>query len=172
MGKAGIVLMCLCLVACRDSETESLQTEFQEELSLLKQLQQSQQESLDAMSVQLDNLSKPLQLDFQLSKITTSFNERAFQPMMTASSQLLVTGQSIPDMFYVDVLLEVAIHRENFQSRMRQVFPVSKGQSRIELQQPLPVHGLSLDQVKVSLTPVNWYLGQAIPSAAIHYDAF
>lgn len=168
MRMALVVGVCLWVTACGSSELEALRLE----VTSLQQQQQAYQGELVALSVQLGKLVVEPQLDFSLSLFETTVSERAFQPVLLTSTQLQVKGDGMPVMFYVDVLMEVEIQEENFHSTVRQVFPVFNGQSHIELQHVLPVHGLNPDQVRVALTPVNWYQGQRIPETAIRYNAF
>lgn len=130
---------------------------------------EQQQLALAALDARLQALETVPKLQFDIADYQLNLEEQMFQPILKTSARLMASGDTVPHTFYVDMLLQVEVPSEGFVSMNRQVFPVFEGKSRIELMQPLPVHGLSMDQIKVTLRPMNWYGSHRIAEDKVTY---
>lgn len=159
---AGLGVIVL-LAGCGGGETQRLD-------AALQQQQRAHLALIEALTARLDAIEAQPELHFVISEFDMAIEEKMFQPMLKASALLTAQAEDIPDTFYVDVLLQIDVNSEQFQSVTRQVFPVIEGRSKIELRNRLPVHGLNQDQINVTLRPMNWYGSQKISSQQITFQ--
>ncbi len=152
-------ILALLLTGCgADSEVATLQSQLVNQ----RQVQQSLEERLQA-------LEQVPELGFIISRHDLTIDEQMFQPLLKSTASLHATGDDVPHTFYVDMLLQVEVPAEDFSAVSRQVFPVFEGKSQIELMQPLPVHGLTERDIKVTLRPMNWYGSNRIDPERVSY---
>ncbi|MAR89661.1 MAG: hypothetical protein SV765_02245 [Pseudomonadota bacterium] len=151
--------LALTLLGCGDNATAPLQAQ----ISRLEQQQQAQAQRLQA-------LERVPQLAFRLTENQLTVEERMLRPVLTSRARLQAEGRQLPHTFYVDMLLQVEVPGEQFIATSRQIFPVFEGQSAIEMMQPLPVHGLTPDQIKVVMQPMNWYGSHRITEDQVSYQ--
>ena len=160
-GNTTLTVVCLAVVltACQGGTVESIQA-TQAELS----------EQVALMDARLQALETRPRLDFTLSENHTDINEKMFDPLVVASAELSVKGDSMPPTFYVDVMLKVEVPELKYEAIERQIFPVMDGKGKLQMQQRLPQHGLKPEQIQVTLKPMTWYRGQVISDEMVTYQ--
>ena len=139
------------------------------EVAELKARLESQQQEQLRLEQRLQALEQIPELRFAISRHEITIENQTFQPLLHSSARLLAMGDNVPETFYVDMLLQVEVPAENFSAVNRQVFPVFGGKSQIELMQPLPVHGLTEQDLKITLRPMNWYGSNRIEPDRVSY---
>ena len=158
LGITGLVSLVLVGCGADPADVAELKTRLIEQ----QQVQQSLEQRLQV-------LEQIPELDFVISRQDVTIEEQMFQPLLRSSARLLAMGDDVPQTFYVDMLLQVDVPSEDFSAVNRQVFPVFDGKSQIELMQPLPIHGLSEKDIKITLRPMNWYGSNRIEPEKVTY---
>ena len=158
LGITGLVVLVLAGCGADPADVAELKARLIEQ----QQVQLSLEQRLHALEQVPD-------LDFVISRQDISIEEQMFQPLLRSSARLLAMGDDVPQTFYVDMLLQVDVPSEDFSAVNRQVFPVFDGKSQIELMQPLPIHGLSEKDIKITLRPMNWYGSNRIEPEKVTY---
>ncbi|MEE2729332.1 MAG: hypothetical protein VYA55_00855 [Pseudomonadota bacterium] len=153
------------LLACLLSGCGADKAELAGLKTQLAALEQTQQQMLERLQL----LEQVPELSFVISRQDITIEEQMFQPLLKCSGRLLAMGDEVPQTFYVDMLLQVEVPAEEFSAVIRQVFPVFDGKSQIELVQPLPVHGLKENDLKITLRPMNWYGSNRIEPSQVTY---
>lgn len=138
-----------------------------EDIERLSESIQALNEENASLTARVSTLEKEPELHFVLSPLVIEVDEKMFRPRLRVQTTLSIDGDTIPEAMYVDVRLLVKVDKEMFESSTRQIFPVYQGKSTIDIQLPLPVHGLTLQDIDVNLNPMNWYAGQKIPPEKI-----
>ena len=157
-GIAGLLTLLLAGCGAGAEDVAELQAKLIQQGQVQQQLEQ-----------RLQALEQVPELSFVISRQDVTIEEQMFQPLLRSSARLLAMGDAVPQTFYVDMLLQVEVPSENFSAVNRQVFPVFDGKSQIELMQPLPIHGLSEKDLKITLRPMNWYGSNRIEPEKVTY---
>ncbi len=159
--------LCLLVLAgasgCSNSDVETA-------LSRAEQQRQSTEAMVKTLQDRVSVLEGKRGMTFVVSDFNVKINEQMFQPQLSASATLKAKGDNLPETLYVDLMLMVEVEREKFKVTSRQIFPINASGGEVVLRQSLPVHGLTRDQIKVVLQPVNWYAGQLIAESQIQYQ--
>ena len=155
---AGLLTLVLAGCGADAGEVAELKTRLIQQEQAQLQLEQ-----------RLHALEQVPELSFVISRQDVTIEEQMFQPLLRSSARLLAMGEEVPQTFYVDMLLQVEVPSEDFSAINRQVFPVFDGKSQIELMQPLPIHGLSEKDIKITLRPMNWYGSNRIEPEKVTY---
>ncbi len=153
----------LVIAACGDEQHNALQNSFDD-------LKQSQTEQLAQLDKRLQALEQNDELEFVIYSLNHSINDQLFQPLLTSQARLRIEGDQVPETLYLDVALEVKSEKDNISLAARQVFPVVNGRSKLEFRQPLPAHGLKVENLEITLKPLNWYQGEVIAEKQIQYQ--
>jgi hypothetical protein len=136
----------------------------------IEDLQPPLQEKLDRMESRLLALEIKPRLDFSVRNEQILIEEKTFTPLLVAQAELDVQGDNLPPAFYVDVMLSVTVDGIAYEAAERQVFPVLNGKCQVAMQHSLPQHGLTREQMKVTLRPMTWYRGQVISDEMVTYQ--
>lgn len=160
---AGCLVM---LLGCGNEQHKELEQSFD---AALEALRVEHQASLADIDQRLSLLENTPQYSFVISDVKNHINEQMFQPLLTTTALLQIKGEGAPASLYVDMVMHVRSEKDNIDITVRQIYPVVDGKSPLEMHQPLPVHGLKLENLNITLKPMNWYQGEAISTDQIEY---
>ena len=108
---------------------------------------------------------------FILFNVSDQIQEKTFQPILISRAELNVEGgETAPAPLYLDVELKVELPENGPVLTSRQIFYVNEGQTKVHMEHILPEHGLKLEELSVSLTPLNWYRGERISTDQVQVD--
>ena len=166
MCKTGVfsfALMGFCLAfltACGDdhlhNEIQALRIELDETRQVVQRLQAQHQVP---------------EYRFILFNVSDQIQEKTFQPILISRAELNVEGgETAPAPLYLDVELKVELPENGPVLTSRQIFYVNEGQTKVHMEHILPEHGLKLEELSVSLTPLNWYRGERISTDQVQVD--
>ncbi len=122
---------------------------------------------LENLAMRISALEKQPSLTFEINDLSIQTHEDMFQPILDVKADFHVKGEQVPHRFYMDVELVLEVPGEQFNVRLRQVFMVENGYAAVAMTHPLPAHDLKTKEIKVSLTPLNWYPGIPIKASDI-----
>jgi hypothetical protein len=150
-----LVASAVLLSACDGQSKAQLADQRQQIDRLVKQVNQLE------FRVKTGRLAPDLK--FRLEPQSHSIRERMYDPQAEGQAQLTVLGEPIPELIYVEVLIRLQV--ENGEPlEQSAIHRIEKGLGNIHWLQALPRHGLTPEQIQVSIEPVAWYFGHRIAS--------
>ncbi|RLP52552.1 MAG: hypothetical protein D6160_20440 [Ketobacter sp.] len=158
-----VMLFTVVAVGCGQSDVDIL-------ASKVEQQKRTIQADISALQHRVDVLDGHQGMRFVVTDFQVAIEDQMFQPVLSASANINVQGLQLPETLYVDVMLQVEVEKENFKSTARQIYPVTRAGADVVMRQALPAHGLTREQIKITLQPVNWYAGQLIADTQVEYQ--